>query len=184
MKERYLDVYFSNYISNDVCSSRENSIMCKVKGYVDYLVETVNEFFNTCSIPFIAFGLRLLIELITLCIYIDLHHVYGKMDLNRKSKLIQSFNLSKVVTRSTFFRRLTIDILGPDEGRKLLDQIKNIYKNLSKYLHTPLTQCLTSTSSNNLCQCTEDLDNLKSIAKDVNNTIRRLALMWFTLGKD
>ncbi|MEM3980456.1 MAG: hypothetical protein QXF79_04280, partial [Ignisphaera sp.] len=65
-----------------------------------YLAKLTNDAFNKCSIPFTAFGLRLILELTVLCVYIDLHHVYGKLSLWEKLSLSQSFNFGTIISRS------------------------------------------------------------------------------------
>jgi hypothetical protein len=157
---------------------RKNSVLCKLKEYLSYLIELIDRASNSCSIPFIAFGLRLLMELTALCIYIDLHHVYKDLDLDRKVSLLRSFDFSEMITRSTFFRRLVIEKLGTDEGREFINHMKSVYGTLSQFLHTPITPCVVSLTPFNPCRCVEELKYLETVRFDVHNIIKKLIYIW------
>lgn len=168
-------------ILSDVCNNKVDSIMCNIKNYLMYLAKLTNDAFNECSIPFIAFGLRLILELTVLCVYIDLHHVYGKLPLQEKLSLSRNFNLSAIISRSTFFRRLFIDILGPKEGREMIYCMRSAYAKLSQFLHTPVSYCLTSSPLINPCSCIEELKELETLTSKINQIIRKLIDIWLAL---
>lgn len=165
-------------VLNNACNGKKDSIMCNMKNYIRYLMNLTNDAFSKCSLPFIAFGLRLVLELIVLCVYIDLHNVYGRLPLQKKLNISQGFNFSTILSRSTFFRRLFIEVLGPQEGREVMHYMRSVYGMLSQFLHTPASYCLTSLPLINPCNCIDELKELELLARKVNQIVGKLIYVW------
>lgn len=161
----------------DICSNNENSVLCALKNYITYLINATEEALKKCSIPFAAFGLRLLFEVITLGVYIDLHLIYKDRPLQEKLRLIQDMSLGMVIIRSTFFRRIIIRTFGPIEGRKFINDMKGIYVYLSKYLHVPTHSCLINFAED-LCVCSNEVHNLIALSNDVIQLAKKLINIW------
>jgi|GEM_PF-6641970 len=168
----------SNYIPDDICNKINHSLLCNVKGYLVYLAGLINESFNKCAIPFIVFGLRQLLELITICTYVDTHNVYKNCSLEEKLKLIQDFSFSHMISRSTYFKRIIIETFGAGEGRAFINNMRCVYSNLSRYLHIPLSPCIVNPKFEDPCQCIGEIKELKNIANTIDNISRNLLTVW------
>lgn len=165
-------------ISPNVCSIDRNSALCSMKEYLQYIVELTNEAFNNCAIQFAASGLRFLLELITLAVYVDTHHVYKNKLILEKLSLIQSFSLGSILGRSTFFRRVFVKVLGSKDSRILIDNMKMLHRTLSRYMHGPPASCLANVTLFNPCTCVEELRVLRDIAGNVVDLVRKIVYVW------
>lgn len=170
-------------IPSDVCNINKDSALCNIKEYLVYLVKLTNEAFSNCITQFTAFGLRSLLELTILAVYVDIHHVYRNKSIAGKLSLIQSFNLSSTLSRSTFFRRIFVKVFGSKNGRVLVDNARTLYRTLSRYMHGLPISCLVDTASFNPCTCTEELEVLRDIANKVIDLVKKVVYVWICMAK-
>lgn len=170
-------------VSPDICSINKDNALCNIKEYLGYLVKLTNEAFNNCATQFAAFGLRSLLELTILAVYVDIHHVYRNRSILEKLSLIQSFNLSGILGRSTFFRRIFIKALGSKDGRTFVDNVRTLYRTLSRYMHGPPTSCLVDATSFNPCTCVEELEALKDIVDEVIDLVKKIIYVWILIAE-
>lgn len=133
--------------------------------------------FNLCAIPFVALGLRLILELTVLCIYIDVHHVYSRYPLSEKLGIIQNFDFSSTISRSTYLRRAIIEVLGSKDGRELISDMRSIYVVLSRYIHLPI---FPSSIDSSVKPCTygNELNILSTLANRLTDIIKKLIYVW------
>lgn len=155
-----------------------------MREYLRHIVKSTNEAFNNCVTQFVAFGLRLLLELVALAAYVDIHHVYKNRLLSEKLDIIQGLSLGSTLSRSTFFRRALIKVFGPKDGRILVDSAKTLYSALSRHVHVPPISCLVSEKSHDSCACIEELEVLRDIAEEVLDLVKKIVYMWITMVKE